>query len=195
MESLEQKKWDERYRKSPAVEPRAAQVLTENLHLLPEHGSALDLACGLGGNARLLATRGLVTSAWDISPVALQALDAASQKSGLDIQTRVCNVVESPPTEESFDVIVVARFLERKLFPHLVAAMKPGGVLFYQTFTLQNTGSCGPANADFLLQKNELLDVFRSLIVLSFRDEGRQGNLESGLRNESWIIVKKENQS
>ncbi|MCB1754392.1 MAG: class I SAM-dependent methyltransferase [Gammaproteobacteria bacterium] len=195
VELVVQKKWDERYRKAPDVEPRATDVLLNNLHLLPAQGKALDLACGLGGNARLLAGQGLDTSAWDISPVALQALDTASEKHDLKIETRVCDVLESPPPAASFDVIVVARFLDRRLFPHLRAALKPGGVLFYQTFTLENTGKGGPANPDFLLRSNELLEQFRDLTVLSFRDEGRQGDLQAGLRNESWIIVKKGSQA
>ena len=65
--SAEQDKWDRRY-SDPANEARAAQVLSDNLHLLPTQGTALDLACGLGGNALLLARQGLTVEAWDLSP-------------------------------------------------------------------------------------------------------------------------------
>jgi len=47
-------KWNERYRAATG-ELKASRVLKENLHLLPDHGRALDLACGLGANAILLA--------------------------------------------------------------------------------------------------------------------------------------------
>ncbi len=187
-----QMKWDQRYRNRPLVEPMAAQVLSENLHLLPTVGSALDLASGLGGNARLLAIHGLETTAWDISAVAMELLDSACDKAGLTIHTQKRDIVENPPHRESFDVIVVARFLDRSVCPYLIAALKPQGVLFYQTFTVQNTGSGGPMNPDYLLRKNELIGLFSELTVLSFRDEGVQGNLHKGLRNESWIIARKE---
>ena len=56
--------------------PEPARVLAENAHLLPASGTALDLACGLGGNALFLAREGQTVSALDISPVALAKLDA-----------------------------------------------------------------------------------------------------------------------
>lgn len=186
-----QKKWDARYQKQPVVRPVAAEVLSENLHLLPETGDALDLACGLGGNALVLAKCGLNTSAWDISPIALQQLDATSLKSGYTINTKVCDVVEFSPQANSFDVIVVSRFLDRHLFPALIEALRLGGVLFYQTFTRENIGNGGPSNKSFLLEANELLRLLPGMKVLSFRDEGQQGNKTRGLRNESWIVVKK----
>lgn len=186
-----QKKWDDRYQKTSVVRPVAAEVLVNNLHLLPETGDALDLACGLGGNALLLAESGLSTSAWDISPVALQRLDAASLVSGNVIKTKACDVVALPPCANSFDVIVVCRFLDRSLFPVLIDALRPEGVLFYQTFTRQNISHGGPSNPSFLLEENELLTLLSGMKVLSFRDEGLQGDHALGLRNESSIVVKK----
>src|SRR5882724_1266274 len=47
------------------------QVLVENVHLLPTHGRALDVACGLGAGSIFLARHGLKVVAWDISPVAI----------------------------------------------------------------------------------------------------------------------------
>ena len=64
-------KWNKRYR-GVAGEQQASRVLRENLHLLLASGRALDLACGLGGNATLLAQQGLSVSAWDIADVPLQ---------------------------------------------------------------------------------------------------------------------------
>ena len=72
MVSEEKRKWDARYRENKIVHTEAASVLAENRHLLPRSGVALDLACGIGANARLLASHGLTTSAWDISTEALE---------------------------------------------------------------------------------------------------------------------------
>ena len=64
-------KWDAIYQR-PTQEPQAAEVLRENRFLLPVSGRALDLACGLGGNALFMAAAGLNVDAWDISGTALQ---------------------------------------------------------------------------------------------------------------------------
>ena len=69
----DQARWDQRYADALAPNP-PARVLTDNLHLLPAEGDALELACGLGGNALALAGAGLRTQAWDLSPVALAKL-------------------------------------------------------------------------------------------------------------------------
>ncbi len=191
MDIAGQKKWDTRYTNAASDIPEAAAVLSLNQHLLPATGKALDLACGRGGNAMLLAKAGFVVSAWDFSIVALEQLSATASQAGLKIQTEVRDVLQLPPQSHEFDVITVSRYLERKLFPSLIDALRPDGVLFYQTFTQQKSGSGGPGNQNYLLEENELLDVFGHQNVLSFRDEGLQGNINKGLRNESWIVVKK----
>lgn len=55
-----QHKWNARYEDSTSL-PRVAPVLADHQYLLPRTGRALDLACGLGGNALCLAAHGLDT--------------------------------------------------------------------------------------------------------------------------------------
>jgi len=69
----------------------------------------------------------------------------------------VRDVVSRPPEPESADVIVVSRFLQRSLCSKLCDALRPNGVLFYQTFT------SGLSNPDYLLKENELPELFASL--------------------------------
>ena len=54
--------WNLRYQAATDW-PTPCQVLADNVHLLPTTGIALDLACGLGANALLLAQHGLTTYA------------------------------------------------------------------------------------------------------------------------------------
>ncbi|VAW97341.1 Methyltransferase type 12 [hydrothermal vent metagenome] len=180
-------KWDDRYRTTG--QPGAARVLAENSHLLPASGEALDLACGLGGNALLLAQAGLRTQAWDISPLALERLNAAA--AGLPLRTKVCDVLAAPPAPLSFDIIVVSRFLARDLCPALMIALRPGGLLFYQTFTRDKGVPGGPSNPDFLLAKNELLQLFTGLHLRVYREEGCIGDTQQGLRNEALLVAQK----
>ncbi len=180
-------KWDARYR--DAAGPGApARVLAENVHLLPATGDALDLACGLGANALLLAERGLAVSAWDISPVAIERLQAVADERQLPLQTQVRDVARQPPAPESFDVIVVSHFLERALAPTLVAALRPGGLLFYQTFTREGAGNRGPSNPAFRLGPNELLTLFADLRLVLYREEADIGDPAMGLRGEAMLV-------
>lgn len=104
-------KWDGRY--ADAVgEGMPIDVLVDNAHLLPASGLALDLACGLGGNALFLARRGLQTTAWDLSPVAIASLQSAA--GGLPIRAEVRDVTVLPPSPGQFDVICVGHFLDRE---------------------------------------------------------------------------------
>ena len=191
MSSDLQKKWDQRY-SGPAVgEPMAVQVLWENRHLLPKAGDALDLACGLGGNALLLAKAGLQVQAWDLSPVAVEALQARVVQQAGTLQASVRDVLENPPPAVSFDVIVVSYFLDRPLAKQLCEALRPGGLLFYQTFVRDKVSQQGPSNPDFLLAENELLSLFSTLRLRVYREEGRLGDTKQGLRNEALLVGQK----
>jgi tellurite methyltransferase len=58
---------------------------------------------------------------------------------------------------DGFGVIVVSHFLECALARHLTAALRPDGLLFYQTFTRCHVDDGGPLNAGFLLRDHGLL--------------------------------------
>ncbi len=165
------KKWDTRYRDTHRSASSVAAVLQQNQQRLPNTGKALDLAAGLGANALFLAEKGLEVHAWDISAVAIERLNTVAQQQGLTVHTQTRDCVASPPEAESFDLIIVSRFLERTLCPAISAALKPGGLLFYQTYTLAKKGHEGPNNPHFLLAKEELLVLFNELEVLSYAEQ------------------------
>jgi tellurite methyltransferase len=184
-------RWEVRHRNATPLPGYPARVLTENAHLLPRQGVALDLACGSGANALGLADAGLETHGWDWSPTALERLRRAARDRGLAVVTAERDVVSAPPSPASFDVIVVAHFLERRLAAPLVAALRPKGLLFYQTFTRERVDGAGPTSECFLLRPNELLQLFAPLRILVYREEGRVGNLQRGLRNEALLVGQK----
>lgn len=184
-------KWNLHYQQAADEAASPAAVLRENLHLLPAKGLALDLACGLGANALLLAEHGFEAYAWDISDVAIAQLSAAAQRRILSVHAQVRDVVALPPLRDSFDVIVVSFFLERALAPRLSAALRPQGVLFYQTYTRARVDDSGPRNEAYRLADNELLELFPSLHVLAYREEGRTGDLSRGFRNQALLVAQK----
>ena len=183
-------KWNERYR-AVTGERQAARVLNENLHLLPDNGCALDLACGLGGNAILLAQQGLKVDAWDVADVPIAALQEIALKRQLCIQAEVRDVAANPPVPETFDVIVVSYFLDRDIIPALIRALKPGGLIYYHTFTRQRVSDRGPQRAEFRLADQELLQLFSELHILFYREEGCVGDVQKGFRGEAMLVGRK----
>ena len=184
-------KWDKRHADAEK-RPMPAEVLQRNLHLLPAKGQALDLACGLGGNALTLAGHGLGSVAWDISPVAIQRLNAFAAEEGLtNLSAQVRDVEQQPPSPASFDLIIVSYYLQRTLIPVLIDALLPGGLVYYQTFTQAAVSNLGPSNPAYRLADNELLQLFSRMKLRYYREENRLGNLHEGTRDVAMLVAEK----
>jgi dihydroneopterin aldolase len=166
----------ERTRPALALDPAPAQFLKDSLPLLP-HGQVLDLACGRGRNALFLASRGFTVEAIDRDEQAMAELKAAAHQQGLtSITTRVMELENAgrPPEIQParYDVILGFFYLHRPLFPSLLAALKPGGVLVYETFLIDNhLRRRHPRRREFCLEHNELLGLAHGLRILHY-DEG-----------------------
>ncbi|MBB5187937.1 MULTISPECIES: class I SAM-dependent methyltransferase [Zhongshania] len=170
-------KWNLRHQQR-SMPASACSVLEQHRNLLPATGRALDIACGLGGNAVLLAQAGLLCDAMDISDIAVSRLNAYAQNHSLAISASLADIENDDFTlaAEQYDVIVVSYFLYRPLFSIIATALKPGGLLFYQTFS--NTADrlqCGPKTPDFYLQERELLSQFKGLEI-QYYHEGENTN-------------------
>jgi len=182
-------RWELRYAQLDAANvPTPCAALSRNLHLLPAHGTALDLACGTGGNALALAAAGLAVHAWDYSPAAIDCVRRAARLSAREIDAQVRDVVAHPPEPGRFDVIVVAHFLERALAPRLADALRPGGLLFYQTFTRTRLTGHGPRRDEWRLASGELLELFAGLHPVYYREDGTLGDTGAGVRDEAMFV-------
>ncbi len=189
-------KWNDRYEMA-LVPNQVIDVLELNLHLLTGQGRSLDLACGLGGNALRMAELGYESHAWDISDTAIEKVQEFSQERQLNILARQCDISQEVLPAESFDIIIVSRFLLRDIVPSMIAALRPGGLIFYQTFILesavqaQGASELGPQNHHFRLARNELLSLFSELTLRYYREEGLIGALDKGFRNEAMLVAQK----
>jgi SAM-dependent methyltransferase len=126
----------------------------------------LDLACGRGRHTRFFAARGhdVVAVDRDVAALAELADDPRIEVRAVDLETG-----SWPLAGERFDAIVVANYLHRPLFPHLLAALADDGVLLYGTFARGNEAFGRPSNPEFLLAPGELLTVAaRGLTVVAF---------------------------
>lgn len=151
--------------------------LITHLSRLPR-GKALDVATGRGRHAHFLATQGFSVHGIDRNREALAILDAqAREVEGLPITTEYIDLEtddRNPPDlgTEMYDVIMVFFYLYRPLFPRLIKALKPGGVILYETFLLENhLHRQHPRRKEFCLEPNELLTLLHDVQVLHY-DEG-----------------------
>jgi len=170
-------RWDERYRNYARYDTyeRPRPFLVEHAHLLPSTGLALDAAMGLGGNAGFLLERGLRVVGLDISGVALRR--ARNRLPGL---MAVQSDLNFPPLQSSnFDVILNFFYLQRELWPFYLRSLRPGGYLMIETLTMDMLERQPEINPQFLLQPGELIEVFSSLTLLTYREgwtESEQGH-------------------
>jgi SAM-dependent methyltransferase len=136
-------------------------------------GEVLDLACGGGRHARLLATLGNSVLAVD------RDVDALARAKGPGVLTRQIDLEDGekgwPFESGRFAGIIVTNYLHRPLFPGIFNSLAPNGVLIYETFAVGNEQFGKPSNPLFLLKRGELLDVatrevHRSLRVIAYED-------------------------
>lgn len=124
--------------------------------LVPTGAAVLDVAAGNGRHTRFFAARGHRVTAVDRDVSGLVAVG--------DIEVVAADLEDGSPwplAGRQFGAVIVTNYLHRPLFPHLFAALEPGGVLLYETFMAGNERFGKPSRPDFLLQDGELLERVR----------------------------------
>lgn len=164
-----------------------AGILSELWPLLPA-GAALDVACGRGRNALFLAEHGRHVAAVDWSEAALDILEERAKASkipvrrilgidetkqmtraGIDLLRTDIETVTLPANR--YSLIVCVRYLQRSLFPQICRALRPGGMVLFETYTkAQLDFSGGPRDPAHLLNTGELRKAFAGLEVIFYRE-------------------------
>jgi SAM-dependent methyltransferase len=169
-------RWDRRFREEPRLARLApTPILVAHADLLPARGRALDIACGAGRNALFLASRRFDTTGVDISSAGLALARATAAERGLSVELVEADLASPGFTLEpaSWDVITVVHYLERRLFPTIESALRPGGILFFETFTRDQLvfPEAHPRREEFLLERNELVRAFPRLQVIHYEEK------------------------
>jgi tellurite methyltransferase len=133
-DSTERERWNQKYREKPGAwlepDPFLAWAFSEYIQpLFPRGGSALDLAGGAGRHSIWLVKQG-----WNVTliDVADTGIELARQNAG-PLVSHIHFVIDdlarfrASPTQ--FGVVMGFFYLEREIFPEIVKAVRPGGVL------------------------------------------------------------------
>ena len=150
-------------------------------------GPILDLACGRGRNGLYLAEHRLPVVFADDDEGALAEVRAALSRltRGEEQATAHCWSIDleadnnDPLAGRRFGGIMAFRYLHRPLMPAIRQSLLPGGILLYETFTVDQPAFGRPKNPDYLLRHGELQAYFGDWNILHYF-EGVRGKPETG---------------
>jgi tellurite methyltransferase len=154
------------------------------LEMLPRspRGLALDIAAGAGRHSFAMARASMRVIAVDKSIDATRELRSAAVAQKLPISAFVADIDNYPLGQRLFDVIIKINFLSRALFPELIEALKPGGVLLADTFLVEQASIGHPRSPQHLLKYGELRELMRGLEV----EVSREGLVEYPDGTRAW---------
>ena len=130
--------------------------------LIAARATVLDVAAGGGRHSRFFADRGHKVTVLD--------RDTSPLASHPDVEIVQADLEDGSPWPlpgRTFGAVVVTNYLHRPLFPALLDALAPGGVLLYETFMEGNERFGRPSNPAFLLKDGELLDLARGRLSVT----------------------------
>ena len=170
----------------------AAAWLIENADLWPRGGAVLDVACGRGRHSVVMAQAGFEVHAIDRNAEAIAQLRKVAEQCGLTISTQQIDLETSPPPDlgsRRYDAVLGFNYLHRPLMPSIREAVKPGGRVFYETFTRRQAERGHPRNPAFLLEAGELERLMAPFTILRSREGDINGRFIASIVAERPIGV------
>ncbi|MFQ5956385.1 MAG: class I SAM-dependent methyltransferase [Candidatus Brocadiales bacterium] len=161
----DRERWDKRYDTYEYIYGKEPlEFLRNSINLLPR-GNALVLAMGEGRNAVFLAEQGFYVDACDISPIGIKKANRLAAERGVRITAFEADLEGYKLEREKYDLVTCFYYLQRDLIPQMKAALRPGGMAVMETYTVENLkiGLQGPKKREYLLEENELLDLFTDI--------------------------------
>ena len=163
--------WDQRYLRGEHTTKEPSPLLRTAIESL-KPGRALDIACGVGRHAILLAEHDWHVTAVDSSRAGIEILQQRAREAGVTVLTRVANLESGEFQIEAatYDLICVFYYLQRDLFPSIGAGVKPGGTVVAAIHLNDGKQDAKPANPAFLLEPGELKQLFADWEITYYRE-------------------------
>lgn len=177
----DKERWDGKYispSHKASTAPRA--WLTANAELLTGKGKALDIAMGEGRNAVYLAALGYDVVGVDISDVGVKNALALAEKKKVRIEAVVEDLNAYRFGQNEFHLILCFNFLNRGLFTGIRNALRPGGMLFFETFNVDYL-KYRDFRREWVLERNELLREFGGFRILRYQETDHDGKAVASL--------------
>ena len=194
MSIKDKEKWDAKYlKKSQLLRPREA---SRNLQAYLVHckgNKALDLACGAGRNSIFLAECGFNVDALDIAEIAIKALnDEANQKNLLSkINTYQIDLDTHEIKKNIYDIIVMTNYLDRVVLESAKNALKKDGILFVETYMINDQNEKQQSDPNNLLQSQELKNMLDDSWQVLHYDEFENEDYEIYKMKKQVLVTKK----
>lgn len=170
-------KWNRKYadaqRLAGMQPPQFLRECTDAvLAKLPQRPLTLDVAAGSGRNSLYLAEMGCRVLAVDFALAGLIHCQRRARERGLAVYPVAMDLQTFSFPSAYFDLIINFFYLERALFAAMAAALKPGGILLFETYTSRYAEQ-NPERAmrqEFLLAPGELRQAFSGLEILMYQE-------------------------
>jgi tellurite methyltransferase len=122
-----------------------------------------------------MAQRGLCAVGVDLSLDSLRAAQAAQTAAGAPRARWICADLECfALPDQTFGVVACFYYRDPSLYSTIRATLRPGGLLFYETFTRdQLQFERGPRNPAHLLKPGELLGSFGDWEVVLYQETSK----------------------
>jgi len=169
-------RWDERYRQNAEQWLRRPPhlLVRQFAPLLPPHGLALDVAAGTAASGLFLAERGLHVIALDISLTALRLAQQRARQANVPLSLAVMDLSDPWLPDRHFDVILNFYYLSRPLLQRYRQALKPGGLLFFETYLKDPLHT-----SEHYLEAGELQRAFADWEIIVSYEGPRRGHREA----------------
>ena len=119
----------------------------------------------------MLARAGFRAFGVDVKSDAVRQAVARASGAGLTVRAWCADLTQFPLPRARFELVLVARYLQRDLFGAIRDALVPGGIVLYETFTVhQRALGTGPTSGEHLLEPGELRDAFAQFELMDYEE-------------------------
>jgi tellurite methyltransferase len=178
-------RWNEKWAQAGAGTAHRSELVELIAPWLPPSGRLLDVAGGGSGASLLFARHGLDVTVCDISDVGLDRTRHQAEDAGLRIQTVLLDLEIDPVPSGPWDVVTIANYLQRDLFPGLIDHLASGGVLGVVIATTTNLERHDKPGESFLVEPGELPTLVDGLEIVHHSETWRANG-----RHEAHLVAR-----